>query len=242
MSGTQQGPDRVKPVILRPLSRIGDLLLTLVSCVWADLVLAAADPSMLCDRATSQASATTGVPIDILLAISRVETGRRRDGALTPWPWTINADGKGAFYDSEAEAIAAAQIHETDGTGTFDIGCFQLNIRWHGEGFSTYEEMFDPVRNATYAARFLQSLYQEKGNWTDAVAAYHSRTPDLAQAYVDQVKAVLHSPEKPHIAAISEVRPPRVNNFPLLQAGALGGMGSIVPVTGASAPLIGGNS
>jgi hypothetical protein len=233
----------VKPVILKELLHLGaGFFAPLALFLPAFSAFAAADPAMLCDRAAAQASAATGVPVDILLAISRVETGRRRDGALSPWPWTINADGKGAFYDSEAEAIAAAQTHETDGTGTYDIGCFQLNIRWHGEGFSTYQEMFDPGKNATYAARFLQSLYQEKGNWADAVAAYHSRTPDLAQTYLNQVKAVLQSPDTPDTAAAPQVPAARLNTFPLLQAGATGGMGSIVPVTGPRGPLIGGNS
>jgi hypothetical protein len=193
-----------------------------------------------CDQAAETAANATGVPIDILLAISRVETGRRTNGSFGPWPWTINADGKGTFYDTEDEAISAATAHLTDGTETFDIGCFQLNIRWHGQAFATFQEMFDPDRNATYAARFLHQLHAEKGSWADAVSAYHSRSPDLAQAYLDQVKAVLEtSPDAsaPPVAAPAIT----VNNFPLLQAGFPGGIGSIVPMTNARGPLIGGN-
>ena len=156
----------------------------------------AASPGLLCDEEASNAAGATGVPIDILLAISRVETGRQSEGALQPWPWTINADGKGTFYTSEAEAVADAEMHLTDGTGTFDIGCFQLNFRYHGEAFATFDEMFDPEKNADYAARFLTSLDQEKGNWADAVAAYHSRTPDLAQAY--GLRAVAHEGKGDH--------------------------------------------
>lgn len=212
--------------------------LAMILSLQAGMVQAAANPAMLCDRAASQAAKSTGVPVDILLAISRVETGRQQDGSLSPWPWTINADGKGAFYDSKAEAVAAASAHLADGTGTFDIGCFQLNIRWHGEGFSTFDDMFDPDQNASYAAKFLLSLYQETGNWADAVAAYHSRTPDLAQAYLNQVKAVLDGP----VAAVATAPPQRENNFPLLQAGAQGGFGSLVPATTAREPLFEGNS
>lgn len=203
---------------------------------------AAPAPESLCDRAAARAAEASGVPIDILLAISRVETGRRKDGTLSPWPWTINADGKGAFFDSKAEAVAAATAHLTDGTGTFDVGCFQLNIRWHGASFSTLDDMFDPDRNATYAAKFLTTLYQEAGNWADAVAAYHSRSPDLAQTYLNQVKAVLHD-GGPKVAppTVAQTAPIRENTFPLLQAGARGSFGSIVPFTAANRPLIGGN-
>lgn len=200
----------------------------------------AATPGFLCDTAAANAARATGVPIDILLAISRVETGRTADGTLSPWPWTINADGKGTFYDTEAEAVDAAQAHLTDGTGTFDIGCFQLNIRYHGQAFATFEEMFDPEKNADHAARFLTSLYQETGTWAGAVSAYHSRTPDLARAYLNQIKSVLETPgatdQPPPVSGV------RVNNFPLLQAGVLGGFGSVVPMTNARGPLIGGNS
>ena len=214
--------------------RLASFLWIAITLFSATPTLAAGDPAALCDRAALHASQSTGVPVDILLAIARVETGRRQNGSLSPWPWTINADGKGAFYPTKAEATAAATAHLTDGTGTFDIGCFQLNIRWHGAGFATFDDMFDPEQNAAAAAQFLMSLYKEMGNWSDTVAAYHSRTPDLAQTYLNQVKAVLNGPEAPPIEAVA-APPPRENNFPLLQAGAQGSFGSIVPATGAMA-------
>ena len=68
-------------------------------------------PVPICDLAAQQASNASGVPVDILLAISRVESGRRHDGGFGPWPWTINADGKGTFYATKQEAVAAATAH-----------------------------------------------------------------------------------------------------------------------------------
>lgn len=210
-------------------------LLQLPSPVWA-----APSPGPLCDNAAALASQATGVPIDILLAISRVESGRRQDDGFGPWPWTINADGKGAFFDAKADAVAAAGVHLTDGTDTFDVGCFQLNYRYHGQAFATFEDMFDPDQNANYAARFLMSLYEEKGSWADAVAAYHSRTPDLAGTYLKRVKAVLDGPNVGDPVALVPVVL-RQNNFPLLQPGAQGSFGSIFPISETRGPLIGGN-
>ncbi|MEI6800182.1 MAG: transglycosylase SLT domain-containing protein [Pseudomonadota bacterium] len=185
------------------------------------------------------------MPIDILLAISRVESGRRQDDGFGPWPWTINADGVGRFYATKAEAVAAAQSHLIDGTVTFDSGCFQLNYRYHGAAFTGFDDLFDPEQNAEYAAQFLLSLYEEKGSWADAVAAYHSRTPDLAQGYLNRVKAVLNGPPPSQTAPI-DANPRSVihheNTFPLLKAGAQGGYGSLVPLTSGRARLIGGNS
>lgn len=237
----RQGIGRVKPV--KNLAPIKGMLVVLVlaNCVLnGGGAFAATHPGQLCDRAASRAAAATGVPVDILLAISRVETGRPLDGTRSPWPWTINADGAGTFYDSKSDAVSAAEAHLGDGTGTFDIGCFQLNIRWHGSGFRTFEEMFDPEKNADYAARFLMTLYAQSGNWADAVAAYHSRTPELGQAYLSQVRAVLDEPQgdAPPTAAPQ----PRENAFPLLKTGERGSLGSLVPVMVAASPLIGGGN
>ena len=202
------------------------------------LVDAAADPSAQCDMAAAQASRDSGVPIDILLAITRAETAQ---GDGRPWPWTINADGAGNWYADKDQAVAAATAHGSDGTGTFDVGCFQLNIKWHGEGFASLSDMFDPEMNAAYAANFLAQLYQESGDWGAAVSAYHSRTPDLAEAYLAKVKAILNDPNV-NTAPVAEAAAPRQNLFPLLQAGDQGSAGSIVPLQSARTPLIGGNS
>lgn len=202
------------------------------------IACAAADLADQCDTAAARAGHDSGVPINILLAISRVETGRS-DGR--PWPWTINADGAGNWYATKAEAVAAATAHGSDGTGTFDVGCFQLNIKWHGKGFASLSDMFDPDQNATYAAQFLAQLYQESGDWASAVAAYHSRTPDLAQAYLGKVKAILNDPAAEPLTVV-EVQPLRENLFPLLQAGDQGSAGSIVPLQSARSRFIGSNS
>ena len=209
------------------------------------VALAAADPSDQCDLAAAQAAQDSGVPIDILLAITRVETGRG-GGETRPWPWTINADGLGDWYANKDEAVAAATAHQSDGTGTFDVGCFQLNIKWHGDGFATLSDMFDPDQNAAYAAAFLAQLYQERGDWAAAVSAYHSRTPDLAEAYLARVKQVLNDPTAAQAAvaqaAAAPAPPARPNLFPLLRAGEQGSIGSIVPLQSDGNPIIGDNS
>lgn len=207
---------------------------------FADLA-AATDPSRQCDLAAAKAAKRSGVPIDIMLAITRVETGR---GApeLNPWPWTINADGTGAWYDTEEEAVAAANAHLNDGTASFDVGCFQLNVRWHGSKFADLADMFDPVRNADYAASFLTELHNESGDWSEAVSAYHSRTASRAEAYLERIKAVLDGPSPAVVAAEETIAVESVNMFPLLQAGDQGSAGSLVPLQLARRRLIGGGT
>ncbi|WP_093114945.1 transglycosylase SLT domain-containing protein [Salinihabitans flavidus] len=146
-------------------------------------ILAASVESAICDRAARIASSDTGVPMDVLMAITRSETGRMRSGRYNPWPWTVNMEGKGLWFDSEQEALRYALRNHKRGARSFDVGCFQINYKWHGEAFQTIAQMFDPVKNARYAADFLSRLHHETGNWPEAAAAYHSRTPKYANRY-----------------------------------------------------------
>lgn len=213
------------------------------------------DQSYVCDQVANLAAAQSGVPISVLKAISLTETGRNRGGTMRPWPWTINMEGQGVWFDNNAEAQAYTQEHFDRGARSFDVGCFQINYKWHHQNFASLQEMFDPVANALYAARYLNELYQEKGNWHDAAGAYHSRTPKFANRYKERFAGYrarfLHEDGLPLTVAQAPVtnalpgavpsllQPvqtvPRVNTFPFLQTG-IGGnsMGSLVPLNGAS--------
>ncbi|MFA3919245.1 transglycosylase SLT domain-containing protein [Ruegeria sp. 2012CJ15-1] len=143
-----------------------------------------------CDRAAIGAAQRYGVPETVMLAITRVETGRHKNGALNPWPWAINIAGKGYWFQSRHEAQSFVFKHFMDGARNFDIGCFQINYRWHGNKFRSIEEMFDPQMNADHAARFLLDLYKEFHDWTAAAGAYHSRTQWRAQQYAAKFRDV----------------------------------------------------
>lgn len=162
-----------------------------LSALWLGVLgapSAAAGPAdaAICDAVAQHASATTGVPVDVLQAISRTETGRKIGGQVQPWPWTVNMEGAGHWFDTLDEARAFVFKEFKRGARSFDVGCFQINYKWHGEAFSSIDEMFEPMANALYAARFLGDLYQEMGSWPKAAGAYHSRTPEYAQRYTDR--------------------------------------------------------
>ncbi|MEX0351069.1 MAG: transglycosylase SLT domain-containing protein [Paracoccaceae bacterium] len=146
--------------------------------------------AIACDRAAVGAAQKYGVPETVMLAITRVETGRDKDGTLTPWPWAINIGGKGYWFQSRHEAQRFVFKHFMDGARNFDVGCFQINYRWHGNKFRSIEDMFDPDKNADHAARFLLELHREFGDWTATAGAYHSRTPWRAQQYAAKFKDV----------------------------------------------------
>ena len=139
--------------------------------------------SDICLRAGQTAARRAGVPEPVLLAITLTETGRVMNGRHRPWPWTVNMEGVGKWFDTREEALAYVRAHHARGARSYDVGCFQINYRWHGQAFASIEAMFDPDINAAYAARYLSSLYGEKGTWSKAAGRYHSATPKFATRY-----------------------------------------------------------
>ena len=92
-------------------------------------------------------------------------------------------EGKGAWFATKEEALAFVMDHYERGARSFDVGCFQINYRWHGQHFESIEKMFDPIDNALYAGRFLGQLHAETGSWSISAGAYHSRTREHALRY-----------------------------------------------------------
>ncbi len=205
------------------------------------------DFAAICEQAAVQAARATGVPISVLKAISLTETGRKKNGAFRPWPWTVNMEGKGFWFDSHAEALDYANKEFARGARSFDVGCFQINYKWHHQAFTSIEHMFEPLANALYAAEFLTSLYQQKGSWNAAAGAYHSLNAVYAKPYQARFETIrarfaaedgLPLPEvsAQELATVTGGVDPalrqeviRINTFPLLRGGSQGLLGSLVP-------------
>lgn len=206
-----------------------------------------ADTPALCEQAARDAAAATGVPVSVLRAITLTETGRRRDGQVRPWPWSVNMEGESHWFDSVSAAETYAQSQADVGARSFDIGCFQINYRWHGSAFLSIAAMFEPEANALYAARFLKDLYAETGDWSLAAGAYHSRTPQLAVAYRARfdgfrtaflVADSAPGPQQPtDTTATAAISPVRRADYPLLRTGGEAVMGSLVPLAQGGASL-----
>ncbi len=201
----------------------------------------------ICDHAAQTAASESGVPLSVLRSITRTETGRTRDGTLQPWPWTVNMEGLGKWFETEDAARAYVFKHFKRGARSFDVGCFQINYRWHGQAFRSIDEMFDPLENPRYAAAFLAELHDETNDWSKAAGAYHSRTPKFAKKYrtrFDQIRQSMDSSPlpntSPRVAAADETsanNAERINRYPLLQqVSHTATRGSLVPLgqTGSS--------
>jgi Transglycosylase SLT domain len=150
-------------------------------------------PGARCEQAIGTAARANHVPGDLMWAIGMVESGRPDPvgGGWHPWPWAINAEGRGMFFNSKPEAIAAVRSLQASGVRSIDVGCMQVNLMHHPDAFASLDEAFDPARNALYAGHFLGSLYQRSSNWIVAAGWYHSATTELAADYIRRVTANL---------------------------------------------------
>jgi hypothetical protein len=164
------------------------------------------DPATLCETAVTTAEFVNRLPPRMLGAIALTETGRAdaASGRVRPWPWTINAEGAGQFFDTRQAAIAAVEALQARGVQSIDVGCLQVNLMYHPDAFASLNEAFDPRGNANYAARFLNALYAGSKDWPSAIAAYHSETPALGDAYRVLVMARWQNGD-PHAAVTGAV-------------------------------------
>ena len=146
----------------------------------------------ICLSEARRAEAQHGIPSGLLQSITRVEAGRKTvTGEFMPWAWTLNDAGEGLFFDSREAAMRHLEAAVSAPGHSVDVGCMQVNTKWHMEGFHDLSDMLDPVQNADYAAGFLLDLHEAHQSWDDAVKHYHSSEPAKNVAYHGRVLAEL---------------------------------------------------
>lgn len=123
-----------------------------------------------CEGEILRASQKYGVPTGILYAVGLTETGNK--GSLQPN--ALNIEGKAVFPASKPEALRIFDEARKRGARLIDLGCMQINHRYHGGDFASVSDMLDPHLNVDYAARFLLALKRQHMTWSMAVARYHA--------------------------------------------------------------------
>ncbi|MDE2361491.1 MAG: transglycosylase SLT domain-containing protein [Hyphomicrobiales bacterium] len=123
-----------------------------------------------CEAQMVLASRKYDVPLGVLYAVGLTETGRK--GSLDAF--AMNIDGRPVYPGSLDAALATYDRAARAGARLIDIGCMQINRKFHGAHFKSVAEMFDPPLNVAYAARFLKELRAREPSWTLAVARYHA--------------------------------------------------------------------
>lgn len=160
-----------------------------------------------CTQAVYQLSQEMNIPKDILMAVALTETGMSIDGEpKAPRPWVVNIEGKGITFKNKQQAIRATRTYLALGKSSIDIGCMQMNWRWHKQRFDqSLRKAFDPYQNVKQAAEFIYDNYLQLGNWTKAVGKYHSATHKYAVKYIrkfkENLKIVKSTAQKPQLLA-----------------------------------------
>lgn len=129
-----------------------------------------------CENQIAQAAKRHSVPIPILHAIGLTESGRKNK----LHPYALNVHGETHFPNSKREAKLILDRALRRGKNLVDIGCMQINYKYHFNQFSSLDEMFSPSKNVDYAARFLKQLKRRHGTWVLAVARYHAGKNNVA--------------------------------------------------------------
>ncbi len=129
-----------------------------------------AAPARSCEAQVAAAAKRYDIPLAVFYSVGLLETGGR-NGLQ---PYAMNIEGRASANATLEAALATFEAAHRRGASLIDIGCMQINYRWHGDKFSSVTEMFDPARNVDYAARFLRELKEREKTWTLAVARYNA--------------------------------------------------------------------
>lgn len=171
----------------------------------ADIIAPPTDElPMSCKQA---ADSITSLPVGLLSSIGVVESGHiDEDGKTRAWTYTVDVDGNGYWFTNMADAIQFTQNAIAENDKSIDVGCFQVNLQAHPTAFSSLQEAFSPQANANYAAMYLSQLYNEYGNWSKAVGAYHSGNELIAAPYINAVMSVWNGNDRQHYISVNDIQ------------------------------------
>jgi hypothetical protein len=143
------------------------------------------DTSGICARAIASVERMANFPGQLLLAISLTETGRWDSARRVrfAWPWTVTAGGSGRYFATKKQAVDHVRALRARGIRNIDVGCMQVNLRYHPNAFANLEQAFDPNVNVAYAGDLVQRLRVSTLSWAQAVRQYHSSRWDKGRKY-----------------------------------------------------------
>ena len=127
------------------------------------------------------------IPNKLLSSISITETGITKNGIYQPWPWSLNVRGESKFFDSRKEMTVFLEQVISKKQSNVDIGCMQLNYKYHRKMFKNLKNMVNPEENIYYAGKFLKELFHKHKSWKKAIARYHSSDPLRMKVYLEKV-------------------------------------------------------
>lgn len=146
------------------------------------------DKLKLCENTIESVELQTDIPKGLLLGIGKAEAIRKINNKYIIWPWTANHAGKSLFFDNKEQMKNYVFKNLKRKDFNIDVGCMQINIKWHKNNFKKISDMFEVNPNISYAASFLKQLKNKHGSWDKAIKHYHSSDPKKNNPYLIKVK------------------------------------------------------
>lgn len=126
---------------------------------------------------------------ELFYSILLQESGRSLPGVgFRPWPWTLNVEGQGFYYETEQEAWSALSTFIAAGKSNIGIGYGQVTYPFNGHLLNDLYLALDPATNLRIAAEILLECQNRLGDWWQAVGCYHSPNERYAAPYRAAVK------------------------------------------------------
>lgn len=124
---------------------------------------------------TAWSLASDKVDPKLLYAVALAESQKVVDGQVRPWPWALNIQGKGYFFDTREEAEDYLAKTIARGVKNVDIGPLQINYNWHGHRINEPNELFDLATAVRVGADILaEALGSAPHDKVLAVGRYHN--------------------------------------------------------------------
>lgn len=134
---------------------------------------------LACPSLIAQVEAQKNIPRGLLMAIAVTESAI--DGK--PDPYAMNIAGRSYHARGIQDMANVIQANWTKGVKSIDVGCMQVNLKFHGHKFARMTDLLDSVTNVEYGASYLVSLATEAGSWKEAVMNYHNRNNPSRRAW-----------------------------------------------------------
>lgn len=120
------------------------------------------------------------IPNGLLMAIALTESGDRSGG---PNPHAMNIGGTPYIAPDLERMVSVIQRGYAAGKISIDVGCLQINLKYHAQHFRSPFDLLNSRVNVDYGARYLAQLANDTGSWRDAVMTYHNRNNPARRAW-----------------------------------------------------------
>ena len=171
------------------------------------------DKLKLCENTIESIELQTDIPKGLLLGIGKAEAIRKIKNKFVIWPWTLNHAGKSMFFDTKKQMRNYVFKNLKRNDFNIDVGCMQINIKWHKNNFKKISDMFEVNPNISYAASFLKQLKNKHGSWDKAIKHYHSSDPKKNNPYLIKVKSFWKKVENTKIIKVEANKIKSVKNI-----------------------------